>query len=193
MRNRANYATNYSGFDFAAIWGFVDGQNDGFPVLRVFYPDSDIDPPTILPTIPPTTPPTEPPTEQAPNPDDAPKGSIDYSTPDLTVPGSVSGFSINLTQETITIPATYSPTVYSVDGGAKWKPVKDALSDAKFQKLLSKDLTLHLSDEPIDKTTKKPGKDATIVIFPKINARPTAPAMAVNYAVAEDKTGYTGW
>lgn len=116
---------------------------------------------------------------------------IDYSQPDLIVPGrGAEGFEINLTQETLTIPSTYTPVVYRTNGG-KWKPVKDALSAAKFPKLFNKDLELELSDKPVEKQTGNPQEGAVIVTFPTILKRPKAPALTVNYAIGADPTGAT--
>jgi len=116
---------------------------------------------------------------------------IDYAQIDLIAPGDVYGFSINLTQETITIPEAYTTVVYSTDGGTIWKPARDALSAAKFNKLFTKDITLWLSDRPVEKATKQPPKDATIVKFAKINKRPKVPALLINYEIAASKTGET--
>ena len=30
-------SSSYIGFDFAGVWDVIPGENDGFPVLRVFY------------------------------------------------------------------------------------------------------------------------------------------------------------
>lgn len=112
-----------------------------------------------------------------PTPDDHDDGHcIDYSQPDLVAPGSKDGFSINLTKETLTLPDGYEPSVYSIDGGERWKPVKGNLSAEKFPKLFNKDITLQISDKPIEKETKKPPKDAQIVKFPLINKRPKPPS-----------------
>ncbi|MDR0293804.1 MAG: hypothetical protein LBH95_06605 [Oscillospiraceae bacterium] len=88
---------------------------------------------------------------------------------------------INLTAETIDL-AGFFVEAYSVNGGAKWK--KGALPEgAKFQKLLDKGMTLWLADKWNAKDVKdgktvidKKGvaKDAAVVKFPKINARPKA-------------------
>ena len=44
MRDRAQYTANYAEFDFNGVWGFMDGENNDYPILRVFYPSvSDID------------------------------------------------------------------------------------------------------------------------------------------------------
>ena len=37
MKDRLNFALNYSGFDFANTWCFVSGDNSDYPVLRAFY------------------------------------------------------------------------------------------------------------------------------------------------------------
>lgn len=106
---------------------------------------------------------------------------IDYAgVQDVIVSGSETGFFIDLNKEIITVPSTYTPVAFSIDGGVKWKEAKDRLSAAKFPKLLSKDLSLRLSDKPIDKTTKKPADGAAIVSFAKINRRPAAPKLAIN-------------
>ncbi|MCL1820469.1 MAG: Ig-like domain-containing protein [Oscillospiraceae bacterium] len=115
--------------------------------------------------------------------------NINYDIENVFIPGSgANGVSINLTQETITL-GDYKPAAFSTDGGSKWKPVKDALGAAKFPKLLNKDMTLHLSDKPIEKSTKQPPEDATIVTFAAIEKRATAPKLTVNYEIAADKTG----
>ena len=117
---------------------------------------------------------------------------IDYTAADIIVPGSEDGFEINLTAETIAIPATYTSVAYSTDGGVKWKAAKpDTFSGVKFPKLLNKGMTLVLSDKPIDRVTRKPEDGATVVTFAKIKERPPAPKMVINYAIAADPTGGT--
>ena len=121
---------------------------------------------------------------------------IDYSHTDLIVPGSTDGFAINLTKEVLEIPENaetpYTIAAFSIDGGLKWKAVKSGMfSDANFPKLLNKDLTLHISNVPIDRQTKKPPETVVIVTFAKINKRPAAPKLAVNYAIGADLTGTT--
>jgi hypothetical protein len=123
-------------------------------------------------------------------------GGIDYSAPDVVVYGSVSSHSVNLTRETVTFAPGFTPASFSVDGGKKWKAAKaDTFNDVKFAKLLNKDLTLHISDKPIDKKTKKPQEGAVIVTFATIKKRPAAPKLTVNYLIAADPTGVTpgGW
>jgi hypothetical protein len=145
---------------------------------------------------------------------------INYDIEDLYVPGTVSdegklisedeylhnyynnpenpeqgSFYINLTLETIAIPEDYTVAAYSIDGGEKWKKAKyDTFSAAKFVKMLSKDMTLVLSNTAIDKETKKPGKDAdgnnaVTVKFPLINKKPKFPKLVVNYLVSADPSG----
>jgi uncharacterized protein YjdB len=123
---------------------------------------------------------------------------IDYDADEIIVYGSEAGFYINLTWETITLardeeesPVKYTVKTYSIDGGEKWKDAKDAFSAAKFPKLLGKDMTLHISDKPIDKKTKKPAEGAQIVTFPTIQKRAAAPKLTVNYLIAADLTGET--
>ena len=129
-----------------------------------------------------------------------PAQGIDYSfvnAPALVRPNSGSGynaqdFSINLSKmpEEITIPESYTIMAYSTDGGTKWKAAKPAVfSAAKFNKLLNKELTLHLSDKAIEKETKQPPSDAVIVKFPKIDKRPKITKLVVNYAIGDDITG----
>lgn len=40
-------AASFSGWDFEGTWGFVEGENSGYPVLKVFYPDWDGNAPTF--------------------------------------------------------------------------------------------------------------------------------------------------
>lgn len=40
MKDSANYKTSYgwsSDWDFDSIWTFIDGENNGYPVLQCFY------------------------------------------------------------------------------------------------------------------------------------------------------------
>ncbi|GHU38683.1 hypothetical protein FACS1894105_12880 [Clostridia bacterium] len=118
------------------------------------------------------------------NTDDTTNSGIDYvGITEIIITGSAEGFSINLTKETLTA-ANY--TAYSIDGGAKWK--SGTLTDAAFVKLLSKDLTLWLTDD-LDSKTKKPISDATITKFDKITKRPPAPKLFVNYKIGASSTG----
>ena len=120
---------------------------------------------------------------------------INYSNANIIITGSNNG-SINLTKETITLPYNYIIKAYSVDGGEKWKAVKDDPGSqvkfkASFSKLLSKDLKLSLSNKDIDKNTKQPESNATIIAFPIIKKRQSPPKVEVNYAIGADKTGKT--
>ncbi|MCL2083410.1 MAG: hypothetical protein FWH04_09305 [Oscillospiraceae bacterium] len=73
----------------------------------------------------------------------------------------------------------FEPTEFHI-GNGKWKAVKNVLDYEKFPKLLNKDLTLTLKDA-----------NENIVTFPKINKRPSAPKLAVNYEIAADTSGNT--
>ena len=129
---------------------------------------------------------------------------IDY-TPisDIIIKGKIddveqNDYLINLSQETIKFPNTYTPVAFSVDGGNKWKKIKDDIhiSEGKhpfhkvsFHKLFGKDMTLHLSDKPYDKRAKTLGDGATVVTFDKINKRTVLPKLKVNYELGADATG----
>ena len=102
------------------------------------------------------------------------------------------GFTINLTNETLTTASNYSVRAYGTDGGNTWKDVKsNVLSDSEFPRLLNKGLELQLSDKPVEKGTKQPADGAIMVIFEKINARPKAPRLSINYETGADNTGLT--
>jgi hypothetical protein len=108
---------------------------------------------------------------------------IDYSHTDIIVPGRIGGddapeFFINLTKETITVPAGFSVTQFRTDN-QKMKNVKQALSDLRFPRLLNKDMTLQITD------------GTTTVTFPAINGRAQQQKLAVNFAIAADPTGAT--
>jgi hypothetical protein len=105
---------------------------------------------------------------------------IDYTGEDLIVPSieRPGEIFINLTAETITIPANYAVTQFRTDGG-KWKNVKQSLSTRRFPRLLNKPIALQLTDGD------------TTVTFPRINKRPAAPRLAVNYHLVRDTTGAT--
>jgi hypothetical protein len=90
------------------------------------------------------------------------------------------------------MPSGYSIKAYSTNGGTKWRNVAGKPFDnAMLQKLLNKNLTLHLSDKPINKKTKEPAEDAEVITFAGINKRPKAPKLTVNYAIRADETGET--
>ncbi|MCL2082500.1 MAG: Ig-like domain-containing protein [Oscillospiraceae bacterium] len=136
---------------------------------------------------------------------------IDFSLiPDIIIKGRIDDvesdeYFINLTDETITIPNTYTPAAYSINGGNKWKAIKDSskspFTKLNFPKMFNKTMTLHLSDMPIDKESKvggvknpnkgKPQTGATIVIFPEIHKRIPLPKLMLNYALGADKSNET--
>lgn len=99
--------------------------------------------------------------------------------------------SISLTDETITF-ADGFPAIeaYSTDGGVKWKA--GSLTDAQVAKLLNKGMELWLCYKNYNSNAKKPqgsGNEHNIVAFPKINERPKAPKLTINYALAADTNG----
>ncbi|MCL1807532.1 MAG: InlB B-repeat-containing protein [Oscillospiraceae bacterium] len=87
---------------------------------------------------------------------------------------------INLSLETITLPAGFNVAAYSLDGGTKWK--KGSLPEGKkLDGLFNKGFTLAVTDLWNDKDVKegkkvleKKGvaKEATVIKFPKIDKRP---------------------
>jgi hypothetical protein len=77
---------------------------------------------------------------------------------------------INLSTETVTLPAAFSVAAYSTDGGKKWK--RGTLpAENRFPRLLNKGMTLHVTSD-FDRKGKKPAADAQTITFPKIDARP---------------------
>jgi hypothetical protein len=145
-------------WDFTKIWGIDPHVNGGYPFIR----EGEI---------------------SAQDPE------IDYSAGDIIIIGSDPAFSINLTRETITLPDTYTPAVFSINGGSKWRAVKpNTFENIRFVRLLNKDLTLHISNQPSDRASKKPPEDS-VITFPRINKRPPTPKLAVNYLIAADNTG----
>jgi hypothetical protein len=151
---------SFVGWNFDRIWDIDPAVNNGYPFIRedALFFNDD-------------------------------GAGIDYSDDDIIIPGSESGFSINLSKETITMPSAFTIVSFSTDGGAKWKAAKARTFDvAKFPKFFNKDLTLHLSDKPIERATKKPPEDSTVA-FPKINKRPPVPKLVVNYLIGADNTG----
>ncbi len=136
--------------------------------------------------VPPSPTPTPPPSQPPPDPDY--KYGIDYSQPDLIVPSDTEdSATINLHQETLLLPEDYYIGSYSLDGGRKWKNGATPFLSSKFPKLFSKDITLWLSNEAIEKTTKKPPKEAQMIKFPKILKRPKTPKLTINYAIAANE------
>jgi hypothetical protein len=128
--------------------------------------------------------------------DDAPihtfisDSGIDYTMPDILIEGSVGGFVINLSKEKLIVPDSYTIAAFSTDG-TSWRAANAGMfSDANFPKLLDRGLTLRLTDK-FDASARQPATDAQIVSFDRINQRPSAPRVAVNYAIGADLTGAT--
>jgi hypothetical protein len=99
---------------------------------------------------------------------------------------------INLTHETLAVPSTHNIEAFSVDGGKTWKA--GALPDKGFTRLLNKGGELWLCYKDYNANAKKPqgsGNEHNIIAFPKINQRPKAPRLAVNYLLDADPTGKT--
>ncbi len=101
---------------------------------------------------------------------------------------AVENVSINMTQEKLVTDFAYK--WYSVDGGSKWKEAKSPLTDKQFQSMLNKGMTLWLADS-YDKKAKALTEDAVVYKFAKIEARPKAPKLKVEYATYADDTGAT--
>lgn len=109
---------------------------------------------------------------------------------DIIIKGSENGFEIYLIDEYVKVPDNYIIKAYSVDGGKKWLNITTDTAifcDETFPKLLSKDLTLWLSNKAIDTKTKTLEDNAQIIKFDKINKRPKTPSLSVNYEVLADK------
>lgn len=122
---------------------------------------------------------------------------LNYDEAPLIVPGRLdgseqAGFGINLTAETIAFADGYTPAAFSVDGGGTWRAVRaEMFTDANFPRLLSRDMTLHVSNMALDSQTRRPPANATIITFARINGRPQAPRLALNYEIGADSTGQT--
>ncbi|MCL2002650.1 MAG: hypothetical protein FWG72_01440 [Oscillospiraceae bacterium] len=142
------------------------------------------------------------------NPPAAGGSGIDYSADEVVVPGKtfsfksgkevpadaalLSGAEINLTRETFNIPAGHTIEAYSTDGGMTWKA--GSLTEAQVIKMLNKGMELWLCTKDYNKNAKKPqgsGNEHNIIAFAKINKRPTALKLVINYAIAADATGAT--
>jgi hypothetical protein len=99
---------------------------------------------------------------------------------------------INLDADYIHFTFSSFPEAFSIDGGRRWRAIKDDTFDLRWlQRLLKKDLTLHVSDKPINRKTKRHPTDAVIVTFSTINKRPRAPRLVINYKIAADPIGET--
>ena len=70
---------------------------------------------------------------------------------------------------------------FSIDGGQRWR--NGNYTDAMFAKNLNRDVILMLADRQIERSTRRPAGDAIIVQFARIQARPKAPRVVVNYAI----------
>jgi Leucine-rich repeat (LRR) protein len=132
----------------------------------------------------------------------AERSGIDYSNEDnIIIEGTVTpaGFiniSLNLNSEYILIPTAFNKVrSFSLDGGVKWRNVRDPMHisgvDHSIDKYLRKDLDLHISNRFIDRKTKNPGEGAVIVSFPTIKKRASAPRVTPNFAIGADNTGAT--
>ncbi|MCL2082303.1 MAG: InlB B-repeat-containing protein [Oscillospiraceae bacterium] len=132
----------------------------------------------------------------------------DENTGIVTTWEIVQGLAIDLSSEAIQLPEGYTIKSYSVDGGNRWKTIKNdqqnmghnknpfntRTSDKQknnFAKILGKDLSLRLSDEAIEKGTKKPPANARILAFPNISKRAKFPKTQINYTYGADWTGKT--
>ena len=122
---------------------------------------------------------------------------IDYNIEEIILTGKINdaentGYIINLSKETLTTPSTYTIVSYSINGGAKWKSAKSyTFSETKFSNMLIRNMTLWLSDKPIDRQTKEPESGATIVKFDKINKRQKSPSLSVKYVIVESTSDKT--
>ena len=92
---------------------------------------------------------------------------------------------IDLTEERIEL-GEYIVQSFSIDGGEKWKPAGDALSSARFPRLLNNGLSLRLSDQPVERGGE-PDDEARVIEFDKINKRPRLPKLTVNYLIEADQ------
>ena len=102
-----------------------------------------------------------------------------------------SNATINLTTEALALNG-FSIEAYSIDGGTTWKAGR--YPDKEFIKLLNKGGELWLCYKDYNSNAKKPqgsGNEHNIIAFAKINKRPTAPKLVINYEIAADKTGTT--
>jgi hypothetical protein len=103
------------------------------------------------------------------------------------------GFIINLSNETLTVPADYVIRSFSTNGGLRWRPVRqtEMFNKANFPRLLNRGMTLSLSDSAINPVTRQPFDNLNVVNFPLIRERPRTPRFNVNYALMADATGVT--
>ena len=144
--------------------------------------------------------------------DEDPDSDDDLPDDDAPAAPADSVFYINLTTETLHTAAGYRVASYSVDGGVKWKALKDAAQNpadpkspfhpTKLSKLFKSGKTteLWISEGVLAKNSAKqkvPGGDtpAAIVKFGKIDAADKnevkANKLSVNYLINADNSGRT--
>jgi hypothetical protein len=102
------------------------------------------------------------------------------------------GAFINLTLETFALPEGTTVQAFSTDGGEKW--TAGSVTEAQIVKMLNRGMELWLCTKDYNRNAKKPqgsGNEHNIIAFAKINKRPAAPRLAVNYAICADPTGKT--
>jgi hypothetical protein len=78
---------------------------------------------------------------------------------------------LNLTDETITFAKGYEPAAFSVDGGKKWRAIKNVdkvFGQKGMAKMLNRGLELHVSDVWIARNEKNTDKDAVKAGAPKV-------------------------
>lgn len=100
------------------------------------------------------------------------------------------GASINLTRETITFPAGFTPGSFSLDGGTRWRAVaagdrSQFRNAVNFGRLLGTrgGITLHVSPSA---NAKEPGDAATHIIFPQIQGRADPQRWVPNFLIHRD-------
>jgi len=123
------------------------------------------------------------------------KNDITKTNGVIDTKGENAKFTINLTNETITIPSDYDVVMYSVDNGATWKTIKKGpdnkaypFHDSRFPVLLSgnKGMRLILSNAYYDKTSKFLVNSGTeIIVFDEIKKRPKRPFLVTNYLIKD--------
>jgi hypothetical protein len=100
---------------------------------------------------------------------------------------------IDLTRETLNIPARFNIEAHSFDAGRTWRA--GGLTNEAFAKRLNRETELWLCFRDYNPNSRKPqgsGDEHNIIAFDKIGARPGAPRLVVNYAVStclEDESG----
>lgn len=111
-----------------------------------------------------------------------------YDMKTKTVGDKVAGTYLDLTDETLTTSLAYD--CYSLDGGATWKAVKQALTGKDIGKWFSADRTILIANK-YDKTGKKPADDATVYYLGKTTKRADAIALKPEYAICRDPYNVT--